>query len=57
MILSGTGGVLTELARKTGIPVVTTLMGKGAVPDSLPQNLGMAGDARQLRRQYGSIRL
>ena len=43
VILSGTGGVLTELARKTGIPVVTTLMGKGAVPDSLPQNLGMLG--------------
>ena len=43
VILSGTGGVLMELARKTGIPVVTTLMGKGAVPDSLPQNLGMLG--------------
>lgn len=43
VILSETGPELTRLAEETGIPVVTTLMGKGAVPDSLPQNLGMLG--------------
>ena len=45
------GGVLkaraaTELARLaelTGIPVVTTLMARGAFPDSHPQHLGMPG--------------
>ena len=43
VILSETAPELTRLAEETGIPVVTTLMGKGAVPDSLPQNLGMLG--------------
>ncbi|WP_349687864.1 biosynthetic-type acetolactate synthase large subunit [Acidaminococcus sp. DS4831] len=43
VVLSDTGGELTRLAEKTGIPVVTTLMGKGAVPDTLPQHLGMLG--------------
>lgn len=35
--------VLQELAELTGIPVVTTLMARGAFPDSHPQNLGMPG--------------
>lgn len=43
VVLSDTGRELTRLAEKTGIPVVTTLMGKGAVPDTLPQHLGMLG--------------
>ena len=43
VILADTAGTLTQLALDTGIPVVTTLMGKGAVPDSLPQHLGMLG--------------
>lgn len=43
VILSETAPELTRLAEETGIPVVTTLMGKGAVPDSLPHNLGMLG--------------
>ena len=43
VILSETAPVLTKVAEETGIPVVTTLMGKGAVPDTLPQNLGMLG--------------
>lgn len=43
VILSDTGRELTHLAEKTGIPVVTTLMGKGAVPDTLAQHLGMLG--------------
>lgn len=34
---------LLELAEMTGIPVVTTLMARGAFPDSHKQNLGMPG--------------
>ncbi|HLR99441.1 MAG TPA: acetolactate synthase large subunit [Mycolicibacillus parakoreensis] len=34
---------LAELAELTGIPVVTTLMARGAFPDSHPQHLGMPG--------------
>ena len=50
-VLSGGGGVpkahaaaeLRRLAELTGIPVVTTLMAKGAFPDSHRQHLGMPG--------------
>jgi acetolactate synthase I/II/III large subunit len=34
---------LKRLAEMTGIPVVTTLMARGAFPDSHPQHLGMPG--------------
>jgi acetolactate synthase-1/2/3 large subunit len=34
---------LRRLADLTGIPVVTTLMARGALPDSHPQHLGMPG--------------
>ncbi len=34
---------LLELAELTNIPVVTTLMARGAFPDSHPQHLGMPG--------------
>jgi acetolactate synthase-1/2/3 large subunit len=34
---------LLELAQLTGMPVVTTLMARGAFPDSHPQHLGMPG--------------
>ncbi|MGV0643167.1 acetolactate synthase large subunit [Mycolicibacterium sp. XJ2546] len=34
---------LRQLAELTGIPVVTTLMARGAFPDSHPQNMGMPG--------------
>ncbi len=34
---------LRELAERTGIPVVTTLMARGAFPDSHKQHLGMPG--------------
>jgi acetolactate synthase-1/2/3 large subunit len=34
---------LWQLAELTGIPVVTTLMARGAFPDSHPQHLGMPG--------------
>ncbi|MDN5858578.1 MAG: acetolactate synthase large subunit [Pseudonocardia sp.] len=34
---------LLELAELTGMPVVTTLMARGAFPDSHPQHVGMPG--------------
>jgi acetolactate synthase-1/2/3 large subunit len=34
---------LAELVKNTGIPVVTTLMARGALPDSDPLNFGMPG--------------
>ena len=40
---SGASKELLELAEKTGAPVVTTLMARGAFPDSHPQHLGMPG--------------
>ena len=39
----GASDELRHLAELTGIPVVTTLMARGALPDSHPQNLGMPG--------------
>ncbi len=43
IVRSGASAELLELAQLTGIPVVTTLMARGAFPDSHPQNLGMPG--------------
>jgi acetolactate synthase-1/2/3 large subunit len=43
VIRSGAEKALLELAEKTGAPVVTTLMARGAFPDSHPQQLGMPG--------------
>jgi acetolactate synthase I/II/III large subunit len=34
---------LAQLAELTGMPIVTTLMARGAFPDSHPQHLGMPG--------------
>ncbi|MBS42930.1 MAG: acetolactate synthase large subunit [Nocardioides sp.] len=42
-IRSGASRELATLAELTGIPVVTTLMARGAFPDSHPQHLGMPG--------------
>jgi acetolactate synthase-1/2/3 large subunit len=42
-IRSGASAELLRLAELTGIPVVTTLMARGAFPDSHPQHLGMPG--------------
>lgn len=42
-IRSGAAKELATLAELTGIPVVTTLMARGAFPDSHPQHLGMPG--------------
>ncbi|MBV8345994.1 MAG: acetolactate synthase large subunit, partial [Mycolicibacterium sp.] len=43
VIRGDAGAQLLDLAELTGIPVVTTLMARGAFPDSHPQNLGMPG--------------
>ncbi|MBU6347996.1 MAG: acetolactate synthase large subunit [Actinomycetales bacterium] len=43
VIRSGGSKELRELAELTGIPVVTTLMARGAFPDSHPQHMGMPG--------------
>ncbi len=43
IIRSGASAELRTLAELTGIPVVTTLMARGAFPDSHPQHLGMPG--------------
>ncbi|WP_420827614.1 acetolactate synthase large subunit [Nocardioides lijunqiniae] len=42
-IRSGASKELRQLAELTGMPVVTTLMARGAFPDSHPQHLGMPG--------------
>ncbi len=42
-IRAGAAQELRVLAELTGIPVVTTLMARGAFPDSHPQHLGMPG--------------
>jgi acetolactate synthase-1/2/3 large subunit len=43
VIRSQASAELLELAETTGTPVVTTLMARGAFPDSHPQHLGMPG--------------
>jgi acetolactate synthase-1/2/3 large subunit len=43
VIRANASEALRKLADLTGIPVVTTLMARGAFPDSHPQQLGMPG--------------
>ncbi len=43
VIRAGAAEQLRELVELTGIPVVTTLMARGALPDSHPLHLGMPG--------------
>jgi acetolactate synthase-1/2/3 large subunit len=43
VIKANAAAELAELAELTGIPVVTTLMARGAFPDSHTQHLGMPG--------------
>ncbi len=43
VIKANAAAELAELAELTGIPVATTLMARGAFPDSHPQHLGMPG--------------
>ena len=43
VIRANAGPQLKALAELTGLPVITTLMARGAFPDSHPQHLGMPG--------------
>jgi len=43
VLKAGATDSLRKLAELTGIPVVTTLMARGAFPDSHPQHVGMPG--------------
>ena len=43
IVRAGASDLLRKLVDLSGAPVVTTLMARGAVPDSHPQNLGMPG--------------
>ncbi|GAA1530135.1 acetolactate synthase large subunit [Actinomadura kijaniata] len=43
VVKAGASAELRVLAELTGAPVVTTLMAKGAFPDSHPQHMGMPG--------------
>jgi acetolactate synthase I/II/III large subunit len=43
VIKAHASAALAELAALTGIPVITTLMARGAFPDKHPQHLGMPG--------------
>ncbi|MDM7888897.1 acetolactate synthase large subunit [Curtobacterium sp. RHCJP20] len=43
VVRSGASAELLRFAEATGAPVVTTLMARGAFPDSHPQHLGMPG--------------
>ena len=54
VILSGASEQLTELARKTQIPVTTSLMGLGAFPETDPLSLGMIGMHGTYRANMGT---
>lgn len=43
VVLSDTAEPLRQIVRDASLPVVYTLMGKGAIPDDWEENLGMAG--------------
>ncbi|UCC62863.1 MAG: biosynthetic-type acetolactate synthase large subunit [Anaerolineae bacterium] len=43
VVLAGAEDALLELVEKAGVPVVTTLLGIGAMPETHPLCLGMAG--------------
>ncbi len=43
IVMSGTSALLRELAEVGSIPVTTTLLGKGGLPESHPLALGMMG--------------
>ena len=54
VILSKASHQLTELARKTRIPVTTSLMGLGAFPETDPLSLGMIGMHGTYRANMGT---
>src|SRR5256885_3321333 len=43
VVLSGAYDAVRQLAEKTGMPVITTLLGSSALPVSHPRHLGMPG--------------
>ena len=43
IIKAGASEALTSFTEMTNMPVITTLMGRGAIPDSHPNTLGMPG--------------
>ena len=43
VVLSDTADTLRQIVQAAQLPVVYTLMGKGAIPDAWEENLGMAG--------------
>jgi acetolactate synthase-1/2/3 large subunit len=53
VIKAGASASLRKLAELTGVPVVTTLMARGAFPDSHPQHLGMPGMHGTVSAVYG----
>ncbi|MCW6008429.1 acetolactate synthase large subunit [Micromonospora sp. CPCC 205371] len=53
VLKAGATDSLRKLAELTGIPVVTTLMARGAFPDSHPQHLGMPGMHGSVTAVYG----
>lgn len=53
VLKAGATDGLRRLAELTGIPVVTTLMARGAFPDSHPQHLGMTGMHGTVAAVYG----
>jgi acetolactate synthase-1/2/3 large subunit len=53
VLKAGAAPQLKRLAEMTGIPVVTTLMARGAFPDSHPQHLGMPGMHGTVAAVYG----
>ncbi len=52
VINADAAGLLVEFAELTGVPVVPTLMGWGAIPDDHELNAGMVG--LQTSRRYGN---
>jgi tartronate-semialdehyde synthase len=52
IINADAAGLLVEFAELTGVPVVPTLMGWGAIPDDHDLNAGMVG--LQTSRRYGN---
>jgi tartronate-semialdehyde synthase len=55
VISADAAGLLTEFAELTGVPVIPTLMGWGAIPDDHPLMAGMAG--LQTSHRYGNATL
>jgi tartronate-semialdehyde synthase len=52
IINADASGLLVEFAEITGVPVIPTLMGWGAIPDDHPQMAGMVG--LQTSHRYGN---